>query len=126
MFELILFILAFMITVPFIVTVIIFYALNYLFNNRVMSFHKAINWTTILYILSVNTILTYLFGGFYLGYIIVFMLCVLTVVIIIQWKKRTEVDIRRAMKLMWRISFLVFFMLYSVFILFGIGKNIFA
>ncbi|WP_010096798.1 DUF3397 domain-containing protein [Ornithinibacillus scapharcae] len=126
MFEIILFILAFMITVPFIVTVILFYGLNYLFRNPVMAFHKAINWTTILYILSVNTLLTYLFGGFYIGYIVVFLLCILTVVIIIQWKNHTEVDIRKAIKLLWRLSFLIFFLLYSIFTLFGIGRNIFA
>lgn len=126
MFDIILFILAFMITVPFIITVIIFYSLNYLFKNPVMSFHKAISWTTILYILSVNTILTYLFEGFFLGYIILFMLCILTIVITAQWRKQTEVDIRRAIKLLWRFSFLVFFFLYFVFLLFGIGKNIIA
>ncbi len=124
MFEIMLLGFAFVVTLPIVATILLFYILKYVYKNPIKAFHKAINWTTILYILAVNMILSYLFHESYFGYIIVFMLCILTIIIIIQWKKYTEIDYYKAFKLLWRLSFLLFFMMYLILLGYGIIRSI--
>ncbi|MEN2766549.1 DUF3397 domain-containing protein [Ornithinibacillus xuwenensis] len=118
--ELILFILAFLITLPIFSTIVVYYILKYIYGNPIRAFHKAINWTTVLYILAVNTMLTYLFESFFIGDIFVVMLLILTFLIVNQWKRNTEIDYGRAFKLLWRLSFLLFFILYIILVVYGI------
>jgi Protein of unknown function (DUF3397) len=122
--ELILFILAFLITLPIFSTIVVYYILKYIYGNPIRAFHKAINWTTVLYILAVNTMLTYLFESFFIGYIFVVMLLILTFLIVNQWKKNIEIDYGRAFKLLWRLSFLLYFILYIILVVYGIIEHI--
>lgn len=124
MLDIVLFIVASIITIPILVTILLYFLFKYLYQNPIKAFHQSINWTTILYIISVNVILTNIFGGFYVGYCIGFLLCILTILIIVQWKKNTEIDYHRAFKLLWRLSFLVFFVLYTGLVAYGIVRSI--
>ncbi|WP_047984564.1 DUF3397 family protein [Ornithinibacillus californiensis] len=124
MFEIILYVLASLLTLPILVTVLLYYVLKYALHNPIKAFHKAINWTTLLYIISVNVLLSYLFQESFIGYILILILCILTVLIIVQWKKNTEIDYSKATKLLWRFSFLLFFLFYLVLSIYGIVRNI--
>ncbi|MFS0672338.1 DUF3397 domain-containing protein [Ornithinibacillus sp. 179-J 7C1 HS] len=124
MLNIVLFVIAFVITLPILATIVMYYILKYLYRNPIKAFHKAINWSTFLYILAVHTLLSYLFSVNYLGYIFVLLLSILTVLIILQWKKYSEINYYKAFKLLWRLSFLLFFTLYIGLVLFGIVKSI--
>ncbi|HAM82147.1 DUF3397 domain-containing protein [Ornithinibacillus bavariensis] len=124
MFDFVLFILAFIITIPIVATVGLYFILKLVYGNPIRALHKAVNWTTILHIIAGNVLLTNLFNGNYIGYIIVFLLLLLTILITFQWKKHTEVDIKKALKLSWRLCFLIFFCFYIVLVLYGIIERI--
>jgi Protein of unknown function (DUF3397) len=124
MVDFVLFVFAFFITIPIVATVVLYYILKFFYGNPIKAFHKAINWTTLLYIIAVDVLLTYLFKGSYIGYIIVLLLLLLTLLITIQWKRHTEIMIQKAMKLLWRLSFLIFFFLYIVLVVYGIVEKI--
>ncbi|WP_042145022.1 DUF3397 domain-containing protein [Paucisalibacillus sp. EB02] len=116
--------LAFFITAPILITILTYYSLKFMYQNPIKAFHKSINWTTIIYIIAVNTLLSYLFEGAYIGYIIVFMLCILTIIVILQWRNNLEINYQKALKLLWRISFLFFFVLYIILVLYGILRGV--
>jgi hypothetical protein len=124
MLDFLIVLLAFIITAPILMSVLTYYSLKLIYQNPIKAFQKAISWTTIIYILAVNTMFSYLFGRSYLGYIIVLMLCVLTIVIVLQWKNNVEINYQKALKLLWRISFLIFFVLYIILAIIGIFKAI--
>ncbi|WP_026906017.1 DUF3397 domain-containing protein [Paucisalibacillus globulus] len=124
MLDFLIVLLAFIITAPILMTILTYYSLKLIYQNPIKAFQKAISWTTIIYILEVNTMFSYLFGRSFLGYIIVLMLCVLTIVIVLQWKNNVEINYQKALKLLWRISFLIFFVLYIILVIIGIVKAI--
>ncbi|ASN05860.1 DUF3397 domain-containing protein [Virgibacillus necropolis] len=126
MWSIITYSIAIAITIPFVMTWLV-YKCNRIFKKtRVYAFHKAITWTTILYILSVMTMCKILFDHFFIGYISVFHLLFLAIIIIYQRVNYTEVVLKKACKIVWRVSFLLFSFLYILLILFGIIQRFFT
>jgi len=124
MIDFLIILLAFIITAPILITILTYYSLKFMYQNPHKAFLVAVNWTTIIYIIAVNTLLTYLFEGAFIGYIIVFLLCMLTIIIVLQWKNNTEINYQKALKLLWRLSFLSFFVLYISLVLYGILRGV--
>jgi hypothetical protein len=124
MIDFFIILLAFIITSPILITILTYYSLKFMYQNPLKAFLVAINWTTIIYIVAVNTLLTYLFEGSFIGYIIVFLLCMLTIIVIMQWRNNTEINYKKALKLLWRISFLSFFVFYIFLVLYGILRGV--
>ncbi|ASK63592.1 hypothetical protein CFK37_16215 [Virgibacillus phasianinus] len=124
MWNIVINIIACAIMVPFIVTWLIYKGHRLQRKTRLYAFHKAVAWSAILYILSVMMMLKAIFNDFFVGYIILFHLVCLTVLIIIQRVNHTEVAFKKACKIVWRLSFLLFFFLYIGLILIGIAKQL--
>lgn len=126
MWSIVTYIIAFALTIPFIVTWLIYKCNRLLKKTRVYAFHKAVNWTTILYIFAVMMLCKVLFNHFFIGYIFGFHLIILTVVIIFQRINHTEVVFAKACKVVWRFSFLLFSFLNISLLLFGIIQQLLA
>ncbi|HLQ73968.1 MAG TPA: DUF3397 domain-containing protein [Bacillota bacterium] len=116
--------LSIIITLPFILTYLLYYLHLMIYKQSLRSLHFAINWTTMLYILSVVTIVHLLFQQTIVSYILLFMLITLSIIIYYQWKENTEVSIALAIKLLWRFCFLLFFSSYSLLVIVGIFMHI--
>ncbi|WP_081498504.1 DUF3397 family protein [Oceanobacillus massiliensis] len=86
--------------------------------------HTAVNWTTVLYIAAVVLLLEIVAGRSFLGWLFVLFIGSLAVIIFYQWKNRTEIELRKAVKIIWRISFLVYLLLYVLLVLAGIIQRI--
>lgn len=117
-------IIAFLITFPFLSTIFVYVASNKVVQHQLRAFHISINWTTILYILSTNMMLNNIFGQQFIGITIGAILFLLAMIIIWQWKTRTEVLLSRAIKIMWRLCFLFFLSTYIVLVVYGIIRKI--
>lgn len=117
---------AFMITLPLAATFIAYIIFNKVFSHKWKAIHHAVNWTTILYIIAVTMLLTIIFDQVFIGIIILLLLSILTGIIIFQWKAHTEVDLKKAVKLLWRISFVLFLTSYMVLVFIGILQRIFS
>lgn len=124
MLSIILYIIAFALTVPFVVTWLFYKCNRLLKKTRIHALHKAVNWTTILYILTDMIICKVIFGHFFVGYFFSFLLVGLMVVIIFQRINYTEVVFRNACKVIWRLSFLLFSFLYFGLTLYGIIQQL--
>ncbi|SDJ74392.1 DUF3397 domain-containing protein [Sediminibacillus albus] len=118
------YILAFMITLPVVVSWIVYKVALKSSRNKLKALHTTVNYTTILYILSVGFILNSLLEKNHFGIIFIFLLVSLCISTIVQWKTKDEVLFRFAWKGFWRFSFLLFALLYFVLIIYGITVRI--
>lgn len=124
MWSPILYIIATALTIPFVVTWLVYKCNRMAKKTQAYAFHKAVNWTTVLYILAVMMICKVIFNQFFIGYVLAFLLAGLMVVIIFQRFNHTEIIFTKACKIVWRVSFLLFTFLYFGLILYGIIQEL--
>lgn len=116
---------AIMITYPIIPTWLVYKIANKIVKQKWRALHIAINWTTILYILATIVMLNILFEQYFIGFILGFILLTLAIIIIWQWKTRTEVLFSKAIKILWRLCFIIFLFAYFILAFYGIIMRIF-
>lgn len=122
--NIIIYLLSFFITVPIIATLTLYMIVLKIRRSSRMAVHKAVNWSTIFYILSVFILIQYLFNVSITGSVLIFMIIVLTIIIIYQWKTNVDIKIKKAFKILWKICFLLFFILYISFTIIGLIMEI--
>lgn len=115
---------AFIISAPIIVTVVMYYLILKVYGKKQKALHSTVNGTTILYIIAVNTLLFIIWGQTFYGWIILFLCLTFSLIIFIQWKIVAEVEISKAFKLLWRFSFLLFFFLYLFLMVVGLLQQL--
>lgn len=125
MVNYIIYIIAFMITLPFIATILAYIIFKNLYSQQWKAIHQAVNWTTIFYIAAVTLLLTIIFNRGFITIILLVLLCMLAGIIIFQWKVNTEVELKKALKILWRICFLLFLISYIVLVIIGILQRLF-
>jgi len=113
-------IIALLITFPFIPTIIVYKVSDIMMQHKLRALHIAINWTTILYILASMRILNMMFDQQFIGIIIGLILVLLAIIIIWQWKTNTEVLLNKAIKILWRLCFLIFLFAYTILVVYGV------
>ena len=127
MFDYIIYFVSFFITIPIFATVLVYMlAVKVLHRKRLKAVHAAVNWTTILYVITVAILFDIIFGYSFIGWLFVIFIILLAMNIIYQWKTHTDVEFLKALRIIWRISFLLFLMLYVILILVGILQRIFS
>lgn len=122
MLEAVTHIISFFITVPMVASFIVYVISMIRLRNLWKAIHMMVDWTTLFYILAVMIMLLVLFERHFFGYILIFLLTTLSVIIFNQWKKERDIQLKKAVKLLWRISFLLFFFLYGCLTVLGIIK----
>lgn len=126
MLDIIVHILSFFITIPIIASFLVYIGSMIHKRNKLKAIHRVVNWTTLFYIIAVTIMLAVIFERSFVGFVMIFLLILLSVIIFIQWKAKRDVQFVKAAKLLWRISFLLFFFLYGCLIVLGIIKQIAA
>lgn len=112
MLQIFVYLFAFFVTVPIIVTGLIYVLAYFWHRRRRKAVITAANWSLVFYIISVNLIFFMMFERPTIGYTLIFLLLILAVIVTVQWKVHMEVKIGKAFKILWRGSFLFFFILY--------------
>jgi|SRR5699024_469935 len=124
MINIIFYITAVFITIPILATWIVYKLSLKIVNHPLKAFHKSITWTTFLYIIVVIFLMKIEFNIQITGYVIGLLLILLTILIYLQWKHTEEILFKKAFRLLWRFSFLLFFFLYCVLVIIGIIRQI--
>lgn len=102
----------------------IIYILNKLITkNTRKSFHKALDHSTILFILAVHFLLMTIWGRSFFGLILLILIVIAMVFVIIHWKIKGEIIFTKVFKGFWRFNFLVFFLAYISLSVFGILRS---
>jgi hypothetical protein len=81
--------------------------------------------TTIIFIFSVTFALHVIFRSSFLAWVIIILIILLSINILLVWKKEGEVIFRIAFIRFWRMSFILFLCLYSLTVFLGIFQRIF-
>ncbi|SDL77173.1 DUF3397 family protein [Sediminibacillus halophilus] len=126
MIDLMVWLLAFCLTMPIVISWLVYIIAKKVSNNRLKALHVSVNYTTLLYILSVGAIFHQLYGTTYYGYIFIFLIVLLSFFIIMQYKVKGEVLFLTAWRRFWRLSFLLFILLYFLLVIYGITAGILA
>ncbi|RFA37620.1 hypothetical protein CAI16_00500 [Virgibacillus dokdonensis] len=121
----IIYIIAFFISLPFLATWIVYVCSYKLTEQKIKSFHLAVYVTTPLYLVAVTLMIDMVIGISLTGAIVILLLLLLVGVLIFQWRKGTEVLLGKAIRLVWRLMFLLFITLYGLLIVTGIIQRIF-
>lgn len=111
MSKIVAYLIAFLVTFPFIVTSLTYFILNYFIKYRKKVIHKCMEYTAVVYLISTVTIFNIIFQIDILLPLITFLLLVLFSFILIQWKLIRDVKLRRIFKLYLRFIFLFFFVI---------------
>ncbi|MDX8044919.1 DUF3397 family protein [Gracilibacillus sp. S3-1-1] len=113
-----------MITLPFLITFLVYKLSCKVVGEKRFSFHLAIDLTTILYIGSVIAMIYTLFSINPISYIILLLLFLLIACVFIHWRAYTDIVFTHVWKRFWKATFLLFFTLHILILLVGIVYNI--
>ncbi len=102
----------------------IIYVLNKLITkNARKSFHKALDYSTILFIVAVHFLLITIWGKSFFGLILLILLVIAMIFVVIHWNLKGEIIFTKVFKGFWRFNFLIFFLAYISLTVFGILRS---
>ena len=107
-------------TLPFLGSILVFFVIKLITNNFRKSLHKAVDYTTLLYIISVHFLLVTIWGKSFFWLIILIMMFIAIVFVFVHWKVKEEIVLKKVVKGFWRFNFIVFFLAYNTLTLYGI------
>lgn len=98
---------------PFVMTFLVYYFSKRTFGNQWRAIHTAVQWTAIFYIIAVAILLKMMLQQSVFGYMLILLIVILAIILIFQWKHQAEVILKDGLRLLWRVSFLLFSITYS-------------
>lgn len=118
--QFLIYFIAFFTTFPILASFLIYWLGRFIYQNPIAAFLKAVNWTTFFYIFSTIIIIQMIFDRDVIPLFFILILCFLSIIVLLQWKKRKEIILFRAFKQLWRACFLFFSLTYVCLVFFGI------
>ena len=118
------YVLAFMVTLPILITYIVYLLAYKVTKKSRYAFHLAIDSTTLLYIAAVVAIVEWTFSINLLGYTILFLIILWFVMILFHWRQYTDIVFSHVWKRFWKLTFLLFFILYVVTSIVGLVYSV--
>lgn len=110
-------------TVPLLGFFIIFVINKLITKNARKSFHKALDYSNILFILAVHFLLITIWGKSFFWWILLVLMIIAMVFVVIHWRIKGEIIFTKVFKGFWRFNFLIFFLAYISLTLFGILRS---
>jgi len=82
-------------------------------HNKWKAIHFSVQYSAIFYVIATSLLLHRLFSIYFIGVILIILILILAIILIIQWKQEMEVILVKGLKILWRITFLLFFLFYA-------------
>lgn len=95
--------------IPFVFTVLIYGLLQLFRIHKWRKIHLTVQWSALLYVAGVIVIVQEMYGVFILSYVLISFLLFLAIHITVQWRNETTISLTKAIVLLLRIVFLLFF-----------------
>lgn len=115
--EIVATIIAILATVPVITFLVLFFIFKARTKKTTRSIQLAADFSALFFIIAVSTLFYILFENHFIPWIVVSYLIVLLIVLFYQYVKNEEIIINRALRIVWRIGFIMMFMLYVLLFL---------
>lgn len=117
--------LLFFIAFPVVSTILLYSISTFLYKHRWKAIHLSVQGSAIFYVIAVILLLEKLIQISIIGYALIFIILVLAIILIIQWKTKTEVVLKDGLKVLTRICFLLFGVIYVLLISYEIIQMIY-
>jgi hypothetical protein len=105
---------------PFLGFLLVFIITKLVTNNNRKSVHKALDYTTILFVISVHFLIETIWGKSLFWLIILIMILIAMIFVFVHWKVNEEIVLRKVLKGFWRFNFILFLLAYITLTLFGL------
>ena len=105
---------------PILGTILFFIVIKFILKSTKRSLHLALDYTTFLYIISVHFLIVTLWGKSFFWLIILVMLVLAMVFLLVHWKVKEEIIVKRVWKGFWRFNFILFFAAYFLLTFYGL------
>ncbi|SEN29463.1 Protein of unknown function [Mesobacillus persicus] len=113
-----------LVTLPLVGYVLIFIFSKQLTKNHKRSVQRAIDFSTLLLIVSNHFLILVIWEKSFLWLILLILIFMGIIFVIYHWKYRQEIDYFRVFKGYWRMNFLLFFTAYIVLIIYGMVQRV--
>jgi hypothetical protein len=107
-------------TVPLLGLIIVFVSSKFITKNSRKAVHMALDYSTVLFIISVHFLIVTILGKSFFWLIILEIILSAMLFSIVHWKVKGEIVINKVLKGVWRFNFLFFFTVYIALTLFGL------
>ncbi|MCM3667649.1 DUF3397 domain-containing protein [Mesobacillus maritimus] len=118
------FIIATLVTLPLVGYLLMFIFSKQISKNHKRSVQRAIDFSTLLLIISTHFLVMVIWNQSYLWLILLVLIVLAILFVVFHWKFRQEIEYTRVFKGYWRMNFLLFSLVYVVLILFGLVQRI--
>lgn len=108
------------ITFPFLGLIIVFFVTKFMSKNTRKSVHRALDYSTILFVISVHFLIVTIWGKSLIWLIILVMILIAMVFVFAHWKVKEEIILKKVVKGFWRFNFLLFLLAYLSLTLYGL------
>jgi hypothetical protein len=103
---------------------IIIYFLNKLITKSSRkSFHKALDFSTIFFIIAVHFLALTIWDKSFFWLILLVLILIAMIFVVIHWKIKGDIIFNKVFKGFWRFNFLFFFIAYVTLTLFGLLRH---
>ncbi|WP_404331407.1 DUF3397 domain-containing protein [Mesobacillus maritimus] len=113
-----------LVTLPLVGYLLMFIFSKQLTKNHKRSVQRAIDFSTLLLIISNHFLIVVIWGKSYLWLILLILIILAIIFVLYHWKVRQEIEYTRVFKGYWRMNFLLFFFSYVVLIIYGIVQRV--
>src|SRR4051812_5439469 len=114
------FVLTVFFAIPILGTIVFFTVIKLFLKTTKKALHMALDYTTILYIISVHFLIMTLWEKSLFWLIILVMLVIAMVFVFVHWKIKEEIIVKRVWKGFWRFNFILFSFAYFVLTFYGL------
>ena len=105
---------------PFLGFLLVFIITKLVTNNNRKSVHRALDYSTILFVISVHFLIETIWGKSLFWLIILIMILIAMIFVFVHWKVKEEIVLRKVLKGFWRFNFILFLLAYITLTLFGL------
>ena len=105
---------------PILGFVLIYALFRLLTKNSRKSIHRALDYSTILFIFSVHFLNLAIWGKSLLWLIILVIIFIAMIFTVVHWKVKGEIVLNKVLKGFWRFNFLLFFFAHLTLLIFGL------
>ncbi|MBM4764032.1 DUF3397 domain-containing protein [Bacillus sp. B15-48] len=115
---------ALFVTVPLIGYIVMFILSKQVTKNHRLSVLRAIDFSTLLFIISVHFLIHIIWGQSFLWVIFLFLILLAFCFVLLHWKYKQEINFPRVFKGYWRMNFFLFLFAYLVLIIVGLYQRV--
>lgn len=108
---------------PILGFVVVFVLLKLFTKDSRKSVKRALDYTTILFIISVHFLIVAIWGISLIWLIFLLMVFFAMVLVILNWRVKGEIFLTRVFKGVWRLNFIFFFTVYITLTIYGLIES---